>query len=373
MTEKLKIGIIGCGGVSKNHIDSFLGYEWRRDPKDGKFKFLLKTKVPDNEVAAICDLDKQKATDTYEHYREKGYEIKDVFYGEKSYQELLKLDLDAVSICVPPINDKIEIIRDCLKKDNLHLLVEKPLSFDYNSAKTIYDDLKTVHTSNRVTAMCYNWRNTYIMNKLRELITTGKYGDLLSIEIVHVEKWNYTDPNSFYTKLGYLFEHNVHDINYLRFVNGEISEIINVNAYGNIPENPSSFTVDFNYSNGVRGLYHSMNGAGEGRDALKIQAVFKKGLVLGFLSKRNPDFELQNEDYFRIIGPDGEIFSEYVSFQSAQRLNHVHIIDDFLRSIKNGDEPKSNIKDGFRDIAVMDAIRRSMMQRMPVKIDMSLY
>ena len=373
MEKKLKVGIIGCGGVSKNHINSHIGLPWRRDPSDGQFKFLLKSKDPYNEVAAICDLDKQKATDTYEHYKSNGYEIKNVFYGIDSYKDILKLDLDAVSICVPPINDKIDIIRDCLKKDNLHLLVEKPLSFDFSSAKIIYDEFKKIRTENRVFAMCYNWRNTYLMNKLRELILNKKYGRLCFMEVIHNQAYNYSNPGSFYYDMGSMVDKNVHDINFMRYLNGEIKNIQRVISYGNIPQSPDSISINFEYENGVKARYYNMNGAGEGNNSLTVRCVFEKGTVIGFGSNINPEFEWKDADYYRIIGPEGEIFEQDrfnsnrpekfsiidVGEQGGGALFHKNIIEDFVKAVKTGSLSKSSIEDGYRDLQVIEAVKKA--------------
>lgn len=355
----MKIGIIGCGGVSTAHINSYLGLCLEKD-------VIHQAK---NDVIAIADLLESKVDRVYEHYKQKGYSIKHRFSGDNAYKQVLGLDLDAVSITVPPIPDKVRIIKAALKS-NKHTLVEKPLSYDVETAK----ELAEVQKGNLTFAVCYNWRHTFIMETLKEIIQAKRYGELHHISVVHVEPWNYTNPDSFYTRLGYVLEHNIHDINYLRFLNGEIKDVAAV-AYGRLPRNPSSLTVDFNYENRVAGTFNSMNGTRTA--AFNIRCAFDKGSVLGFLSKNNPDFEWQDIPYFRIFTPDGELFAEpvlslrqddlkankiswvRVAKQGAS-LSHQEIIEDFLDSIRQNRPPKSTALDGYRDVSVAYAILKSI-------------
>lgn len=416
--RKLNIGIIGCGSISTAHINSYIGQVYRTEPlkhmdlgKDNSEantntkttgKYVLNLDEPKANVVAICDLLEERVEETYRCYAEQGYTIVHKFFGEDSYRQLLELDLDGISICTPPIPDKEKIILAALSAKK-NILVEKPLSFDMESAKRIADAFDETNVS----AMCYNWRNTFIMEKLRELVHQQQYGALLNLNVVHVEPWNYCEPDSFYTKLGYLFEHNIHDINYLRFLNGEIREVEAV-AYGGdggdrgLPKPPlsinpssinpssinpssinsSSITIDFTYNNGVKGIFHSMNGTR--KSAFNITAVFEKGIVHGFKSDINPDFEWRDVPYHRLFGPDGkEIYSKSpkiltqdgkISWITVNNqgvnggLSHNQIINDFLEAILYKKEPKSNVVDGYNDIKVISAIMKSIQENKRVNV-----
>jgi predicted dehydrogenase len=367
--RKMKFGVIGCGKVAKNHINAYLGLNLHGQTAE----------EPQNDVLAIADISEDRVEETCRNYEANKYTIPYRFSGADAHQRVLEMDLDGISICVPPLEDKVNIILDALRARK-NLLVEKPLTSDLESAKRISEvwDGKTVF------AMSYNWRNTFVINKLKEYIQSEQYGKLEHLSVVHCEPWNYHDPDSFYTKLGYLFEHNVHDVNYLRYLAGEIRELEAV-AYGEMP-NPSSFTVNFNCENGAKGLFQSMNGTRN--TSFYIHAAFEKGSVVGMFSEKNPDFEWSEVPYFRIFTPEGEIFSEplfpigdqdiidrkiswvRVNQQGAQAgLLHPAIINDFISAIDGKSQPKSNAIDGYRDIKVLYAIRRSIEERGKVIVD----
>ncbi|MBI4453721.1 Gfo/Idh/MocA family oxidoreductase [Candidatus Woesearchaeota archaeon] len=409
--RKLNIGIIGCGGISKSHINSYIGQIYRIKPSkkdthennasssNTNGEYILNLKDPKANVVAICDLLEEKVEETYRFYAEQGYTIVHKFSGEDSYQQLLELDLDGISICVPPIPVKEKIILAALSRRK-NILAEKPLSYDLESAKRIADAIADTFDEKSVSAMCYNWRNTFIMKKLREIINNYANGKLQHLSVIHVEPWNYFGE-SFYTNLGYLLEHNIHDINYLRFLNGEIREVEAV-AYGGdgrLPKNPSSITINFTYENGTKGVFHSMNGTRE--SAFNITAVFEKGIIHGFKSDINPDFEWRDTPYYRLFGPDGrEIYSEpyepsspnlpskpnlsskpiltpdgKISWITVNEqgvnggLSHNQIINDFLEAVQYKKEPKSSVVDGYNDIKFISAITRSIQENKRVNVN----
>ena len=356
----MKIGLIGCGNISRSHLNNYIGMGLRDDLIRKKKTFQL-NETADNEIVAISDLYGEKVNKTHQEYLKAGHKILHKFSGKNSHKQLLELNLDAVSICVPPIEDKVEIVIDSLKAGK-NILVEKPLSYDSKSAFRIAEAV-----GGNVAAMCYNLRNTYLIEKFKELIETEKFGKLNCLSVFRAEKYNYFNSDSFYFKLGYLFEHNCHDINYLRFLNGEI-ESLEAIGYGDIPRNPSSWTMKFQYQNGANGEFHSMNGTRT--PMTKVVASFDQGIVMGITSKYNPDLAWKDVPYYRILGPEGEIFAKEsankkslldIGYQGVNaRIGHNRIIEDFLSSIGTGLEPRSTLVDGYKDIKVLEAIIGSL-------------
>ncbi|MGI6197710.1 MAG: Gfo/Idh/MocA family protein, partial [Candidatus Cloacimonadaceae bacterium] len=73
--EKIKLGLIGCGRISKNHFDAV-------------------SQIPEAEFVAVADIIPSKAEAAAKEYGIKS------FYTD--YHEMLKKEnLDAVSICTP--------------------------------------------------------------------------------------------------------------------------------------------------------------------------------------------------------------------------------------------------------------------------------
>ncbi|MDD2438193.1 MAG: Gfo/Idh/MocA family oxidoreductase [Parabacteroides sp.] len=106
--SKLKVGIIGCGGISNNkHMPAIkkAGYA---------------------EIVAFCDIIEERAVKSAKEF---GNEEAKVFID---YKELLKEDLDAVYVCTP--NRSHAMISVDALHSGKHVMCEKPMALNYEEA-----------------------------------------------------------------------------------------------------------------------------------------------------------------------------------------------------------------------------------------------
>ncbi len=99
--DKLKVGVVGCGLISKlRHIPAYK-----------KLKYL--------DVTAVCDLNKELAMETAKEFHIPN------FYTDTS-KMFDEEDLDIVDICVPPqIHAAIAIEA---MESGAHVIMEKPMA-----------------------------------------------------------------------------------------------------------------------------------------------------------------------------------------------------------------------------------------------------
>lgn len=102
----LKVGVIGVGHLGEYHVQKY-------------------RKLPDVDLVGIVDSDKDRANEIGKRYETKVY---------RSHPELLK-DVDAVSLAVPT-TAHFEVAKDILS-ENIHLLIEKPITYELGSADTL--------------------------------------------------------------------------------------------------------------------------------------------------------------------------------------------------------------------------------------------
>ena len=144
---KLKVGIIGAGSISQQHIEGYL-------------------KNKDVQLLAICDLNEQRAKEKAEKYGAS------LVYTD--YKELLNNpDIDAVSICTWN-NSHAAISIDAIQAGK-HVLVEKPLCRTVEEALAVQE---AVRASNKTLQIGYVRRhsmNTYV---LRKFIEAGDLGEI---------------------------------------------------------------------------------------------------------------------------------------------------------------------------------------------------
>ncbi len=151
MTERLKIGIVGGGGIAQvAHLP------------------VLK-KLKGVEVHAICDPDFPKARAIADRFG-----IKDAF---DDIEELLRYEaLDAVVICSPNHLHESHIL--AALSANLHVLVEKPLTMSTASVQRI---LRGAEKRDRVVMVGMNHRYRPDVQIVRGFVQSGELGTIESV------------------------------------------------------------------------------------------------------------------------------------------------------------------------------------------------
>ena len=105
--DRIKIGVIGLGFMGDLHANCY-------------------STLPNVDLVGIADKDPQKK-ELANKYNTKYYD---------DYKDLLNSDIDAVSVCLP---DKFHVDACCdAAKAKKHILVEKPLAHNHESAKKNY-------------------------------------------------------------------------------------------------------------------------------------------------------------------------------------------------------------------------------------------
>jgi predicted dehydrogenase len=145
----LRIGIVGCGGIANGkHLPSI--------QKEGSA-----------QVVAFCDIIEQRATDSAKKY---GTEDAKVF---TDYQELLKLELDAVYVCTPN-RSHCEITVAALNSGK-HVMCEKPMAINYTQAMEMVDTAKRTEK-----LLTIGYQNRYRADSiyLKQECENGELGDI---------------------------------------------------------------------------------------------------------------------------------------------------------------------------------------------------
>jgi len=150
--DKLKSVVIGCGAIAREHLTAL-----------GELKSV--------EVAAVCDLSAARAEAAAERFG--------VAKWYSSHEELLaEIRPDLVHIATPP-SSHFEIARNCLAA-GLNVLCEKPITVDYSQ----FSLLKQLAIKNNCMLMeNQQMRFHSSVQYIQNLITSGKFGDLLEVQV----------------------------------------------------------------------------------------------------------------------------------------------------------------------------------------------
>jgi predicted dehydrogenase len=152
MSEKVKIGIIGCGTIGSVHARSY-------------------AEVANCEVVALCDILPDRLKEKAElHKIAKTY--------EDYHQLLADPEIEAVSVCVPN-NMHAPIAIDAFKAGK-HVMLEKPMTLNAELGKEI---LAARDAAGKQLQMGMVWRQNPQAQVVKETIDNGRLGEIYQIRV----------------------------------------------------------------------------------------------------------------------------------------------------------------------------------------------
>ena len=198
MEEKVRIGLVGCGGNMRSHL-----------------KRRLKL-IPEVEILAICD----PVRENIERAISENPEIE----GAKKYSDhmdmLESVELDATIISTPHTLH-YNHIKDSLEHD-LHVLVEKPMVCSVDEAK---DVIALRDRKKRILMVSYQRHYSGPYRYCREAISSGRMGRVEFISAYQCQDWYANTGKGWRTNLslsggGQLNDSGSHMIDILLWVTG---------------------------------------------------------------------------------------------------------------------------------------------------------
>lgn len=149
MKEAVKVGVIGIGQMGTYHAQIY-------------------QKLPQAELAAICEYDDEKRAAAEKEFNCKGY---------KDYKELLEdPEIEAVSIVLPD-NMHREAVEIAVK-NNKHILLEKPLAKELEDGKVMYELTKDY---DKVFSVGFLLRYDPRFAMIKQRLDEGELGDIIHI------------------------------------------------------------------------------------------------------------------------------------------------------------------------------------------------
>jgi len=272
--NKIRIGIVGCGGMEQNHKESFK----------------LLTDLA--EVTATCDIVRERAQATADAL---GAE-----FVTTDYHEMLDY-VDAVLVVLPH-----HLHYDCgmfFASNGKHVLMEKPLC---NTEKQCLDLIETCE-NNHVKLMCaYPVRYWRGVQQLKKELDSGKYGRVMQFSI-WTEQW--TDCETFpWAKSaellggGQLFSHGCHYVDILLWMLGKPVSGVHFGSNLGTPwmEKEGTSNLMMTFENGAMAYHFATWGAHSTKHGYDFQVFTEKGFFeydhanarLTFRQEVKPDPEL---------------------------------------------------------------------------------
>ena len=160
MDKKIRIGVIGCGGIANNkHMPAY-------------------QKIEEAELVAFCDIIEEKAIKAKEKF---GTEDSKVYID---YTELLKDEtIDAVLVCT---HNKLHCEITCAALySGKHVVCEKPMAMNYEEAKKM---LEARDKSGKVLTIGYQGRFRPDSLLIKKLADSDEFGDIYYAEALAIRR-----------------------------------------------------------------------------------------------------------------------------------------------------------------------------------------
>lgn len=335
--DKIRMGIIGVGNMGSSHLNRF---------KNGE--------CPDIVLTAVADIDPARLAWAKEQMPEvKTYATADELIASG--------EVDAVTIATPHYFHP-PMAKQALAA-GLHVMSEKPAGV---YTKDVRELIEYAKTQDKTYAIMFNQRMNPVYQKMREIVQSGKYGQLKRVNWI-ITDWfrtqSYYDSGSWRATWsgeggGVMINQCPHQLDLWQWICGmpcKIRAMCKEGQWHDI-EVEDDVTIFAEYPNGATGVFVTTTGDCPGTNRLEVtldgaKLICEHGkLMLTELSMPTSEFIKCAEDGFaRMENTTREVECPGVNSQ------HTGIMNDFASHLLRGTPLTANGYEGIRGLSISNA------------------
>ena len=357
--SKVKLGIIGIGNMGTNHAKSIMG-----------------GKCPEIQLCAVADINPDRLTWAKNEYKEEVACFADAI-------EMLDSGLiDACLIAVPHY-DHTKFAIECIKR-GIHVMVEKPAGVYTKQVREM--NAEAEKHPEVVFGMMFNQRTNCVYRKLRELVQSGKYGN------IRRTNWIITDwyrPQCYYDSGnwratwsgeggGVLLNQCPHQLDLWQWICGMPVKVQSHLHYGKWHdiEVEDDVTTYVEYENGATGVFITTTGDAHGTNRFEIQmdrakfVVEHNKLIMEEYDMTEQEFSKTNTSAFATVE------SEYSEVETdGKNEQHVGVLNAWADAILHGGKLVAHGSEGINGLMLSNAMHLSAFlgKEVSLPIDEELY
>ena len=341
--KKIRLGIVGIGNIGSSHA-----------------KTLMAGKCPEFELAAVADTNPDRLTWAKETL---GDSVRTFATAEEMFDSGV---IDACIIAVPHYaHCKLAIA--CMER-GIHVMVEKPAGV-YGLEVRRMNEIADRHPD-VVFGMMFNQRTNHIYRKIKELIDSGKYGQIRRTNWIIT---NWYRPQAYYDSGdwratwageggGVLLNQCPHQLDLWQWLCGMPVKIHSHLLYGKWHdiEVEDDVTTYVEYENGATGVFITTTGDPCGTNRLEIQLDGAK--IVAEDDKLDVwEFEVSEPEFNRTnTAPFGHIKAHKLELETdGKNEQHAGVINAWGGAILRGEPMVADGREGIRGLTLSNAMHLS--------------
>ena len=341
--EKIRLGIIGIGNMGSGHATRI---------KAGN--------CPDFVLSAVADINPKRL-----EWAER--ELGDGVKRFDSAEDMLSSGLIDACIVAVPHYDHPKYVIECLKK-GIHVMCEKPAGVYTKQVREMNEEAKK--HPDVVFGMMFNQRTNCVYRKMRELVQSGKYGQ------IRRTNWIITDwyrPQAYYNSGswratwsgeggGVLLNQCPHNLDLWQWICGmpkKVSAHMQFGKWHDI-EVEDDVSVYCEYPNGATGVFVTTTGDAKGTNRFEIQLDGAK-LVADYSGLTVLEFDISEPEFSRTnTVPFGNLSAHKADIElDGENPQHDGVLRAWGGAILRGEPLVADGSEGIRGLKLSNAIHLS--------------
>ena len=326
--RKLKIGMIGCGGIAGTHAERLKSLE-------------------EVEMVAFADIVKEKASAFSKRYGGRAY---------TDWREMLdKEPLDIVYICLPPFAHSDEVMVSAEK--GIHIFIEKPIALDMNLAWSM---VRAVEKNDVKSQVGYCLRFSYAIDKAKRLIESGETGKIgLAVgwywcHFLGGAWWRDKSKSG-----GEIVEQSTHLYDTFRYLCGEVEVVcgyMNKKFWVDVPD----LTVEDVYSS----TFKFKSGA-VGAIVATTWGIPNQWWIRWLMATKNYTMESSNYNNLTFTSTKAPVKTQMITEE-----RNVYLLEakDLIQAVLEDKETRTPMREGAKTLELTLAVKKSMETGRPVNL-----
>ncbi|WP_345149667.1 Gfo/Idh/MocA family protein [Arthrobacter ginkgonis] len=346
----LRVGIAGCGAISRNHLEAFRALD-------------------DVEVVGVCDIDPERARVTAAAWG---------VPAAATVDELLGLDLDIVSVCTPHPTHEDVVLQAAAA--GVHVLCEKPIAIELASAERM---VAACEEAGVKLGVLFQRRFWPAAQRIRAAIDDGTLGRPIMGQcsvMLHREPEYYSRDAWRGTWAsdggGVLMTQAIHYIDLLQWFMGDVAEVygkINTYKHGEHIEVEDSATAVITYTSGAMATVEASTAVSPSL-GVQIRITGETGASASLTEF--PEGSDGRVDLWAVaetistepVQPKGIFPNVDLATINGQLIpHHTAQVRDFVQALRDGTDPAVTGRDATKALRILLAIYESSRSGLPVR------